>query len=154
MLREMVAGDFLAMAARFRQIAGIADPVERLRATGMAYIEYGLQYPNHYRLIFMTGNVPTIDEAGPIAANDRGNPEHDAYAFFTHTVRACIESGRFRPEFRDVEQVSQMLWGATHGVVSLYIAKSHDKWIDWKPPLDTARTLIDTLTLGLGDPDA
>ena len=40
-----------------------------------------------------------------------------------------------------------------HGVVSLYISKQHDTWFDWRPPLDTARALIDTLTLGLMNPD-
>jgi len=153
MLRELVANDFFAMTARFRQIANIPDPVERLRATGLAYIEYGLAYPNHYRLIFMTNHVPVIKKGAILDERQRGNPEHDAYAFLTHTVRACVESGRVRTEYLDVEQTSQMLWSAVHGVVTLYIARSHDTWLDWKPPMDTARMLIDTLTQGVTLPD-
>jgi AcrR family transcriptional regulator len=149
MLRELVANDFFAMTARFREIAAIADPGERLRATGMAYVEYGLAYPNHYRLIFLTNNVPVLEECAILNDQQRGNPEYDAYAFLTHTVAACIETGYVRPEYRDVEQTAQMLWSAVHGVVSLYISKSHDTWLTWKPPLDTARLLIDTLTRGI-----
>jgi AcrR family transcriptional regulator len=153
MLRELVANDFFAITARFRQIAEIADPVERLRATGLAYIEYGLAYPNHYRLIFMTNHVPVIEKGTILNAQQRGHPEHDAYAFLTDTVRECVATGRMRPEYSDVEQTSQMLLSAVHGVVSLYIARSHDTWLDWKPPMDTARLLIDTLTQGCAPTD-
>jgi AcrR family transcriptional regulator len=149
LLRELVVGDFLAMTARFQEISSVADPVERLRAIGMAYVEYGLAFPNHYRLIFFTDQIPALQECGPMPEVERGNPERDAYAFLTHTVQACVDSGRLRPEFNDVEQTAQMLWSAVHGIVSLYISKSHDPWLTWKPPMDTARLMIDTLTSGL-----
>jgi len=153
LLRELVASDFFAITARFRQIADVADPMERLRAIGMAYVEYGLAYPNHYRLIFMTNHVPAIKKGSILTEQQRNNPEHSAYAFLTSTVRECIATGRLRPEFADVEATSQMLLSAVHGVVSLHIARSHDTWVEWKPPMDQARLLIDALTHGTLRPD-
>src|SRR5437867_1164946 len=34
--------------------AGIVDVRERLRVRGKAYIEFGLENPEHYRILFMT----------------------------------------------------------------------------------------------------
>ena len=46
--------DFLQLATRFRKIAEVADPIARLRASGLAYADFALRHPNHYRLMFMT----------------------------------------------------------------------------------------------------
>src|SRR5262245_39035003 len=54
LLRELCDQDFGELAKRFVGFAGIEDPIERLRAVGRAYIDFGLAYPNHYRLMFMT----------------------------------------------------------------------------------------------------
>src|ERR1700682_3848534 len=54
LLQELCDTDFGALAHEFQKIARIADPVDRLRQIGRAYVEFGLAYPNHYRLMFMT----------------------------------------------------------------------------------------------------
>src|SRR5215468_1634410 len=74
-LREICDADFGALAQGFATIARIADPRERLVATGNAYAEFGLTHPNHYRLMFMTPHPPFTKES----ALERGNPEEDAY---------------------------------------------------------------------------
>src|SRR5687767_9483166 len=40
LIRELVDNDFLVLAEQFAGAAVIADPVERLRATGRAYAEF------------------------------------------------------------------------------------------------------------------
>src|SRR5919202_380443 len=58
--------------ARFRDFdqylqdatAGIDDPVEALGARGRAYVRFGLEHPEHYRILFMTkpaADCPTKD---------------------------------------------------------------------------------------------
>src|SRR6187549_2813704 len=37
--------DFLKLATRFRRIAEIADPIERLRAAGFAYSDFAMKHP-------------------------------------------------------------------------------------------------------------
>ena len=55
LLRELCDADFIRFNQSIAKTAGaIADPVERLRALGRAYFAFARQYPNHYRLMFMT----------------------------------------------------------------------------------------------------
>src|SRR5258706_8452785 len=84
LLRELCDTDFAALAHEFQKIARIADPMDRLRAIGRAYVAFAVGYPNHYRLMFMT------PKPGGMRAEDsrlrRGNPEEDAYAFLRATT--------------------------------------------------------------------
>ena len=147
LIRELVDNDFLVLAGQFTGAAAIADPVERLKATGRAYAEFGLNFPNHYRLMFMT---PTDQQR---KANDsrleHGNPEEDAYAFLESIVVEAIAQGRFREEFTNPELTAQTVWSGVHGVVSLEIAKCNDDWIDWIPVRQRVDAMIDVLIEGL-----
>src|ERR1700739_1339574 len=55
LFRELCSADFRKLAASFQNVALIADPVERLRACARAYIQFAMEHPNHYRLMFMAG---------------------------------------------------------------------------------------------------
>lgn len=146
LLQEICDNDFAALAKEFALVAGISDPVERLRRTGHAYIDFGLHYPNHYRLMFMTPHPAKPPHESRVA---RGNPEEDAYAFLKQMVGQAIAQGRFRAEYADVELVSQVVWSGVHGIISLEIAKCNDDWVDWRPLADRARVLVDVLIDGL-----
>src|SRR5215467_10030952 len=75
LFQEICHEDFRRLAHAFTAIGKIVDPIERLRKTGHAYIEFGLKHPNHYRTMFMTPHPPILlarlDERG------KGNPEED-----------------------------------------------------------------------------
>jgi AcrR family transcriptional regulator len=147
LLRELVDLDFASLAHELQKIARIADPVERLRKTGRAYVGFGFSHPNHYRLMFMTPHP--ADMKPEESRLQRGNPEEDAYAFLRATVAEAIAAGRFRPEFSDPDFVSQLVWAGTHGVVSLHIAKCKDAWVDWRDPTKLAHAQIDVMIRGL-----
>ncbi|HYL05175.1 MAG TPA: TetR/AcrR family transcriptional regulator [Thermoanaerobaculia bacterium] len=141
-LREICDTDFGALAHRFSTIARIADPRERLVATGNAYAEFGLSHPNHYRLMFMTPHPPLSHEDSVI---ERGNPEQDAYAFLKGTLAEALAAGRLRPGLEDLDLLTQTVWSGIHGVVSLEIAKRNDDWVDWRPAAERVRLMIDFL---------
>lgn len=145
-MRELCDADFLALAQQFGEIGKIADPIERLRATGLAYADFALHYPNHYRLMFMTPHPPHDPEESAIR---KGNPEEDAYAFLKATIEEGIAQGRFRPELTDADLLAQVNWAGLHGVVSLQIAKHNDDWIDWRDASDRIRLMLDALIRGL-----
>jgi AcrR family transcriptional regulator len=147
LLRELCDTDFAALARQFQKIAKIADPVDRLRQIGRAYVAFAIDHPNHYRLMFMTPSpaAKKIEESR-IA---RGNPEEDAYAFLKATVAEAIAAGRLRSEFQDADLVSQMVWAGTHGVVSLHIANGEDAWVEWRDARKTAHTLIEVMIRGI-----
>ncbi len=146
LLRELCAADFGALAQRFQTIASIADPIERLRRIGLAYVDFALEHPSQYRFMFMTPRPPVPAEKSAV---EKGNAEQDAYAFLKATIQEAVAQRRFRPGLKDADLLSQTVWAGTHGVVSLHIAKESDDWVDWRPVRTTAALMIEALIRGL-----
>lgn len=103
------------------------DPVERLKALGRAYVAFGLANPNHYRFMFMTGGDWKNH------AKDPGTPPSQSYAVLREVVVQAMEEGYFKKA--DVDLISQVVWSAIHGVVSLLITFKPDQF-PHVPPRD------------------
>lgn len=146
LFQELCEADFRALAVEFGRIAEIRDPVDRLSAIGHAYLRFGLGHPSHYRLMFMTPRLPSKGTEGAL---ERGNPEEDAYAFLRGTVAEAISDERLRAGLDDPDLVAQAVWAGVHGVVSLYIAKSHDEWVPWREVERLGEFVIDMQVRGL-----
>jgi len=138
--------DFGALRARFERLAKVADPVERLRKIGLAYVDFAMENPNHYRFMFMTAH-PIPDPADP--RFDRNNPDRDAYAFLRVTVAEAIAAGRLRASCDDADIVAQVLWSGVHGLVSLHLTKGDDPCLSFRPVKATARMMVDATIRGL-----
>ncbi|MEO7793463.1 MAG: TetR/AcrR family transcriptional regulator [Thermoanaerobaculia bacterium] len=138
--------DFLKLATRFRKIAEVADPIERLRAAGFAYADFAMRHPNHYRLMFMTPHPPHSPEESEIEV---GNRDEDAYAFVLWTAGEAIEQGLLRPELDDAQLVAQIVWSAIHGWVSLRMTKCNEPWVDWRPQKRSIEAVIDVSIRGI-----
>ncbi len=147
LLTELCEHDFREFAQGFALIAQIPDPVERLRAAGFGYVQFGLTNPSHYRLMFMTPKA--LDEATKNVTIAKGNPEEDAYAFLKGIVADLMAGGHFRDDITDVELAAQVIWSGVHGLVSLEIAKCNDEWVDWRPVDQRAPMTIDMILRGL-----
>ena len=143
LLAELCDCDFRTFSLNFQKVATIADPVERLRAAGRLYVEFGLKNPSHYRLMFMTPKNPGSKTI------DKGNPEEDAYAFLKAIIADVKAHGRLRDEYADIDLAAQVVWSAIHGVVSLEIAKCNDDWVEWQPVADRAEAMIDMIERGV-----
>jgi AcrR family transcriptional regulator len=152
LMSELCAIDFLKLAQQFNRIAGVKDPLQRLRQMAYAYMEFGVHNPNHYRLLFMTPHQHVPPEQVPLIR--RGDPAEDAYAFLRATVIECLAAGRFRKPYRDPELLAQMFWSSIHGITSLHIARSHDPWIPWRKVRDIAEAIVENLIRGIAAPPA
>ncbi len=147
LFRELCHQDYARLAEVFQGSAMPLDPVERLKQIGRTYIKFGIHYPNHYKFMFMTPHPPV--ELDDEMREERGNPEVDAYAFLKWAVQEAINAGRFREGLADAELVSQTVWAAVHGVISLNIAKCSDPWVDWRPVQARAELMLDVTMRGL-----
>ena len=144
LVAELSTLDFRAFAQALQDIGAVADPVERLRRTGRAYVAFGVANPMHYRFLFMTRRP----KESPNRTAQR-DPGEDAYGFLRQTCADAIAAGRLRPEFTDADEVAQIAWGAMHGLVALHIAKVDDPWIPWRNVTETAARACDALLRGL-----
>ena len=147
LFQELCRRDFSRLAQVFQDAEMPSDPVKRLMRIGRTYVEFGTRYPNHYRLMFMAPHP--LGELNGRECEVKGNPEVDAYAFLKLTVQQAMDSGCFREELKDVDLISQTLWAAVHGVISLQIAKSHDSWVDFRPMEQRAALMLDVTLRGL-----
>lgn len=147
LFHELCQQDFAQLAEVFQSAAMPSDPIERLEFIGKTYVEFGVRFPNHYKLMFMTAHPPAeLDEHD---CEIKGNPEKDAYAFLKLSVQQALDAGRFRPELRNVDLISQTLWAATHGVISLSIAKCDDAWVEWRPMGERVGLMLEAVLGGM-----
>jgi AcrR family transcriptional regulator len=145
-IRELCNRQLRILAKAFGPISAVADPVERLRGIGRAYVDFALEHPSHFRFMFLTAHPFAPEEDDNL---HRGDPQEDAYAFLKHTVKATIASGHLRPEYSDADELTQMCWAAAHGVVALQNVKGSDSWVDWRDARTTAHKLLDAVLRGI-----
>ena len=150
LFHELCQQDYARLAEVFQSSAMSSDPIERLKQIGSTYTEFGVRYPNHYKFMSMTQHPP--HEPDEVDRKIMGNPEVDAYAFLKWAVQQAIDAGCLREELQDAELISQTLWAAIHGVISLDIAKCTDPWVDWRPLQQRAELMLDVTLRGLVRP--
>lgn len=130
LVAELCAIDFRALTEELRKSGSIADPLERLQRMGQAYVEFGLTHPMQYQFMFMTPR-PALPRSQP-------DPGADCYGYLLETCRAVVATGRLRPEFADADQLAQMAWGSSHGLVALQVTKGEDDVVKWGDVRQTA----------------
>jgi AcrR family transcriptional regulator len=104
--------------------AGAADPVDALRRRGRAYVQFGLDRPEHYRLLFMSRHSGIT--------RPETQPELPGTAAFSHlvdAVQACVDAGAFAAD-TDAFAAAATIWTGVHGVTSLLITLPDFPWGD------------------------
>jgi AcrR family transcriptional regulator len=98
-----------------RVAAEHTDPVEVLRAQGLAYVRFATQTPELYRIATMGEwrSGSNIDTA----------LDSSAFKHMRATVLKLMDDGIYLPD--DPTTVALELWSAAHGVAAMLIAKPH-----------------------------
>jgi AcrR family transcriptional regulator len=104
------------------EVAGVDDPVEAIRRRGRAYISYGVEHPEHYRILFMSRHEHTRD------FQDRSIPGMETFKALYDDVEAAMDAGLFAR--RDPFVVATALWAMVHGLTSLRISAAGFPGID------------------------
>lgn len=118
------------------------DPVECLKRGLIAYIQFGLENPHHYRATFM---MPIPDDLDEKAMHESNSPGMQAFSFLRRGISECIEKGKMPA--KDVELASQELWAGIHGLTSLLIVHESFPWVGRDRLI---HSMVDTLVAGLG----
>jgi AcrR family transcriptional regulator len=103
--------------------AQVDTPLEALWARGRAYVDFGLQNPEHYRILFMTRPL-----AGSAGADLDRLPGLRAFGHLVEEVARCMDAGSLAPG--DAFLVATALWTSVHGITSLLIARPDFPWPD------------------------
>lgn len=109
---------FAQMRESFTPLEKIEHPYERLRALGKKYIEFALEHPDYYDLMFLASH--TGEKIRQFDNPDQTWAEGcEAFAFLRHTVVACMQE-KFVLE-GDPDVVAFSFWSQVHGMVSSVI---------------------------------
>jgi AcrR family transcriptional regulator len=103
---------------------GIDDPIEAMKARGLAYVHFGLDHPDHYRVLFMHP------------------PEHQPHSYGPEQIKASSAFERLvtnvaelqaDPRVRDDVDLYELAldcWAFVHGIASLIISLPGFVWPD------------------------
>lgn len=107
-VQRQAYGELLAV---FRANAKSSDPLERLAQLGRSYIDFGLENPELYDLMFIIRAPTNVDEN---KFEDNGAA---TFAYLSSCLEECIEAGLLI--FKAPQQAVLQVWSMVHGLVSL-----------------------------------
>lgn len=94
-----------------------------------AYIRFGLNHPDEFRLAFLVMRKPTdVPKNGE--PTELQKLRRTSFHILEEHVRAGIEEGWIRNDLGSSHAVSQCLWAAMHGIVALRLTRVRFPWED------------------------
>lgn len=114
------------------------DPIAAIRGLGLAYVDFGLENPARFRVLFMA------DQGGFAEELKAAGIYHESYRLFRERVSEAIDQGRL--QFGDPDLCAQVLWAGVHGALNLTNSSGSFPFV---LPSLLAVTTIDALLAGL-----
>jgi len=142
LLHAICEETFTKLVKQFEEIVTTtSDPIECLKKAGRAYIEFGLRYPDQYRLTFMGPRQPRV---GDVNFDYQGSMGEKCFLSLRGIVEECVRNNRIRS--LNVEATSQVLWANVHGITSLLISHELFPWVNKEELINET---VDLMTRGL-----
>jgi AcrR family transcriptional regulator len=99
-----------------RSTAGLENPFERMAARALAYAHFGVEHPEHYRVLFMQK-----PESAPEGFGAEQLMESAAFAHLLENVVELLATGLLEPGL-EAFPLAVELWAMVHGCTSLLIS--------------------------------
>lgn len=118
------------------------DELEHFAICGLSYIDFALNYPSHYRVMFGTRTENSY-------YCDAFTPESmPSFQLLCDKIRICREKGLLKNG--DIREMTLAAWSIVHGFAMLRIDHHlPDRGMDAKQFNDLKRAVVTTLYLGL-----
>jgi AcrR family transcriptional regulator len=116
LLASLLSEAFTTFGGYLGRALGGRTPLERFRATGAAYVDFALDHPRDYELMFLTNCAELGFKRIRQEVDQRSKP---SFEMLVDRVQECTDAGVFAK--RDVRQVSLYAWATLHGIVSLWL---------------------------------
>lgn len=109
----------------------VAEPRERIRQFGEAYLRFGLKHPDEYRLIFLGSNVPeSVRKVGHrMPTEDPTRPGVNGSIVFQRLVSVLVEAEASGLKLNyPADTCAELCWMGMHGLASALILKPEFPW--------------------------
>jgi len=108
---------FTQLGGNFVVLYNVPDPMERLKAMGKVYIQFAIENPDMYDLMFsLKAPMEFLDAVNA----EEWNEGKATFDVLRTTVSQCMEKGHF--EGHKLEPLAFMIWSLVHGMCSLQIS--------------------------------
>lgn len=114
---------FQKMGEKNRNLGEIENPLTRLYKMGENYLEFGMENPEFYDVMFI--QQAPMDVLEEMEDNCEWKHGEAALNTLKQTVEECMQQGFLKKG--NVEAASMSIWGMVHGLVSLAIRQRLDK---------------------------
>lgn len=149
MLISQAMGEDLQELTNAMRRAGEAhsQPLDRIRAMGRAYVDFGLKHPDEYAFVFMQKRPHAPNE---VARVQHGDPAEDPYAFSRTLFAQWAATGEVSGVDTDIDLMTQIYWEGIHGFTSRQLVMGpDDPWFPEVPNERHLNTIIEVLLTGL-----
>ncbi|MET3130069.1 AcrR family transcriptional regulator [Oxalobacteraceae bacterium GrIS 1.11] len=148
LITQAMDKDLLELVRLMRDAgAASADPWERIKQAGRAYVQFGLLHPDEYALVFMERRPHSLVAAARV---EHGNVEQDPYAYAHSLFLDLAASGQVRADAAAVHGMTKVFWHALHGMLSLHINIGEgDTWTPYLPLNQHLEDVLEVITGGI-----
>jgi AcrR family transcriptional regulator len=108
--------------------AKASDPIESLILRGKAYVRFGIENPEQYRILFMSKGARSEENMQPEELRQSASFDH-----LVQAVQRGVDAGSFSG---DPLLISMGLWAVVHGITSILISHPHFPWPDNEKLID------------------
>ena len=169
LVQEVCAMECALLAHSLQQAESITEAMARLHKVASLYVDFGLQHPEHYRVLFMRERIieaeppasslvdtpplpPSTAGAERTAATASPAKEPQPYDYLHRAIFKAMAAGCFKAEYRDVVLLAQSIWSCLHGVVALHLVRAQHPGVPWKPVQSILEMSLEALFNGLTVP--
>ena len=117
-LHELHMQGFKQLGGEMKVLFNVSDPMERLKALGRVYLQFALENPDMYDLMFtLKAPMDFLDSVH----KEEWNEGKGTFDVLKATVHQCIEKGHFAGH--QLEPLAFVIWSTVHGMASLHISQ-------------------------------
>jgi AcrR family transcriptional regulator len=117
-LNELHTQGFSQLGSEMKVLFNVSDPMERLKALGRVYIQFALENPDMYDLMFnMKAPIECLDDKH----KEEWNEGKSTFEVLRSTIQQCMQKGHFTGH--ELDPLSFAIWSAVHGMASLHISQ-------------------------------
>jgi AcrR family transcriptional regulator len=106
-------------------VNGIEDPLEAMAARGRAYVRFGVEHPEHYRIMFMGPAYATPEQWMDIVGTG-------SFANLIRGIDRLAEADLLPPDV-DTYATALHVWANIHGLTSLLVTRPAMPWPELEP---------------------
>jgi AcrR family transcriptional regulator len=127
-LNDLHTQGFKQLGSEMRVLFNVADPMERVKALGRVYLQFAMENPDMYDLMF---NLKAPMDFLEAMNKEEWNEGKGTFDVLRATVGQCLEKKHFKGH--QLEPLSFAIWSTVHGMASLHISQ-RTKGVNLKDP--------------------